>query len=195
MDQPAKRSWSENTNYMDTLNSETFPGYLWPIYTIWEKVTLIGVWPDDLPRRNLLYPGLESERSRIRRGQPGYIRIDTVHQGDINGHKGVYHINAVDEVTQWEIVASVERISEAYLVSILESMLVQFPFIIRGFHSDNGGEFVNHIVPGCWTNYWSVSPNRGPDILTIMAWWRLRMAQWCVKTWDMLISRKHMPNC
>jgi len=87
------------------------------------------------------------------RGQPGYIRIDTVHQGDINGHKGVYHINAVDEVTQWEIVASVERISEAYLVSILESMLVQFPFIIRGFHSDNGGEFVNHIVPGCWTNY------------------------------------------
>ena len=85
--------------------------------------------------------------------QPGYIRIDTVHQGDLNGDKGIYHINAVDEVTQWEIVASVERISEAYLVSILESMLVQFPFIIRGFHSDNGGEFVNHIVPGCWTNY------------------------------------------
>jgi len=52
----------------------------------------------------------------------------------------------VDEVTQWEIVASVEKISEAYLVPVLESMLVQFPFIIRGFHSDNGGEFVNHIV-------------------------------------------------
>jgi transposase InsO family protein len=80
------------------------------------------------------------------KGQPGYIRIDTVHQGDINGHKGVYHINAVDEVTQWEIVASVERISEAYLVSVLESMLAQFPFVIRGFHSDNGSEFVNRIV-------------------------------------------------
>jgi len=80
------------------------------------------------------------------KGQPGYIRIDTVHQGDLNGQKGVYHINAVDEVTQWEIVASVERISEAYLVPVLESMLVQFPFIIRGFHSDNGSEFVNHIV-------------------------------------------------
>jgi Integrase core domain. len=80
------------------------------------------------------------------KGQPGYIRIDTVHQGDLNGHKGVYHINAVDEITQWEIVASVEKISEAYLVSVLESMLVQFPFVIRGFHSDNGSEFVNHIV-------------------------------------------------
>jgi len=26
------------------------------------------------------------------KGQPGYIRIDTVHQGDFNEHKGVYHI-------------------------------------------------------------------------------------------------------
>ena len=80
------------------------------------------------------------------KGQPGYIRIDTVHQGDINGLKGVYHINAVDEIIQWEIIASVERISEAYLVSVLEGMLVQFPFIILGFHSDNGSEFVNHVV-------------------------------------------------
>ena len=80
------------------------------------------------------------------KGQPGYIRVDTVHQGDLNGQKGVYHINAVDEVTQWEIVASVERISEAYLVPILEGMLVQFPFTIEGFHSDNGSEFVNKTV-------------------------------------------------
>jgi transposase InsO family protein len=80
------------------------------------------------------------------KGQPGYIRVDTVHQGDLNGHKGVYHINTVDEVTQWEIVASVQRISEAYLVPVLETMLAEFPFIIRGFHSDNGSEFVNRIV-------------------------------------------------
>jgi len=80
------------------------------------------------------------------KGQPGYIRVDTVHQGDLNGYKGVYHINAVDEITQWEIVASVERISEAYLVLALQSMLAEFPFVIRGFHSDNGSEFVNHIV-------------------------------------------------
>jgi len=80
------------------------------------------------------------------KGQPGYIRVDTVHQGDLNGHKGVYHINTVDEVTQWEIIASVQRISEAYLVPVLETMLAEFPFIIRGFHSDNGSEFVNRIV-------------------------------------------------
>ena len=58
----------------------------------------------------------------------------------------MYHINAVDEVTQWEIVASVERISEAYLAPVLDSMLAQFPFVIKGFHSDNGSEYVNKIV-------------------------------------------------
>jgi transposase InsO family protein len=79
-------------------------------------------------------------------GRPGYIRVDTIHQGDLNGEKGVYHVNAVDEVTQWEIVASVERISEAYLVLALETMLLGFPFIIRGFHSDNGSEFINRTV-------------------------------------------------
>jgi transposase InsO family protein len=52
----------------------------------------------------------------------------------------------VDEVTHWEIIDSVERISEAYLTPVLESMLAQFPFVIRGFHSDNGSEFINHIV-------------------------------------------------
>ena len=81
-------------------------------------------------------------------GRPGYIRIDTIHQGDLNGEYGVYHINAVDEVTQWEMVASVERISESYLVPALESMLAGFPFLIRGFHSDNGSEFINKTVAG-----------------------------------------------
>ena len=76
-------------------------------------------------------------------GRPGYIRIDTVHQGDLDGRKGVYHINAVDEVTQFEIVASVEKISEAYLLPVIETLLADFPFTILGFHSDNGSEFVN----------------------------------------------------
>ena len=61
-------------------------------------------------------------------GQPGFLRVDTVHQGDQDGVKGLYHINAVDEVTQFEIVCSVERISEQFLVPALEQLLEQFPF-------------------------------------------------------------------
>ena len=80
------------------------------------------------------------------RGQPGYLRIDTVHQGDSPEAKGVYHINAVDEVTQWQVAAATPRISEAYLEPVLENMLRQFPFRIQGFHSDNGSEFLNRTV-------------------------------------------------
>jgi hypothetical protein len=79
-------------------------------------------------------------------GLPGYLRIDTVHQGDQDGVKGIYHINAVDEVTQWEIVATTPQISELWLIPLLETMLVQFPFLLRGFHSDNGSEYINYMV-------------------------------------------------
>jgi len=79
-------------------------------------------------------------------GKPGYIRIDTVHQGDLDGRKGVYHINAVDEVTQFEVVVSVEKISERYLIPALKVLLAAFPFKIINFHSDNGGEYINKTV-------------------------------------------------
>jgi hypothetical protein len=79
-------------------------------------------------------------------GLPGYIRIDTVHQGDHDGLKGVYHVNAVDIVTQWEVVASVERIGEAFLLPVIALMLDSFPFTVLGFHSDCGSEYVNQDI-------------------------------------------------
>ncbi|MEK7106676.1 MAG: integrase [Patescibacteria group bacterium] len=79
-------------------------------------------------------------------GQPGYLRVDSVHQGDMDKEKGVYHINLVDEVTQDEIVVTVEGISEQYLAPALEEALATFPFVIRGFHSDNGSEYINKVV-------------------------------------------------
>ena len=93
-------------------------------------------------------------RSPTPEGRPGYLRIDnalstlapTVHQGDKDGVKGIYHINAVDEVTQWQVVGAAAHISEAWLIPVLEAMLEQFPFRILGFHSDNGSEFINHTV-------------------------------------------------
>ena len=85
-------------------------------------------------------------------GVPGYIRVDTVHQGDCvgkndnAGKKGVYHINLVDEAIQWENVGSVEGISERFLAPLLEQLIKQFPFHIINFHSDNGSEYINKIV-------------------------------------------------
>jgi len=78
--------------------------------------------------------------------RPGFIRIDSVHQGDRDGTKGLYHINAVDCVTQWEVVATVQTISEVHLLPVISQMLEQFPFKLLGFHADNGSEYVNHRV-------------------------------------------------
>ena len=79
-------------------------------------------------------------------GCPGYLRVDSVHQGDLDGIKGVYLINAVDEVTQFQAVFAVEHISEAFLLPVLAAMMDAFPFVIRSFHSDNGSEYINHQV-------------------------------------------------
>ena len=80
-------------------------------------------------------------------GQPGFIRVDSVHQGDdpVTG-KSVYHVNFVDEVTQWELVACVEQITERFLEPVFIEIIGQFPFVIQNFHSDNGSEFINQVV-------------------------------------------------
>lgn len=79
-------------------------------------------------------------------GRVGFIRIDTVHQGDLDGVKGVYHITCVDSVCQWQVEACVQGISEAFLLPVLEFIIQQFPFEILGFHSDNGSEYINRAV-------------------------------------------------
>lgn len=79
-------------------------------------------------------------------GRPGFLRVDSVHQGDLNGEKGVYFINVVDEVLQWELVFCVPQICEKYMKPILETLIELCPFIIINFHSDNGSEYINKIV-------------------------------------------------
>lgn len=81
-------------------------------------------------------------------GRPGFLRVDSVHQGDRDGVKGVYHINLVDEVTQFQFVGTVQRISEYFLLPVLEALINSFPFTIHAFHADNGSEYVNHRVAG-----------------------------------------------
>lgn len=79
-------------------------------------------------------------------GKPGFLRVDSVHQGDKDGEKGVYYINLIDEVLQWELLVCVEGINEKYLKPALETILICFPFVLKGFHSDNGSEYINHQV-------------------------------------------------
>lgn len=73
-------------------------------------------------------------------GKPGSLRVDTVHQRD------VYHINSVDEITQWEILVCVAQISDSCMEPALLELLEQYPFEVFNFHSDRGGETINYLV-------------------------------------------------
>ncbi len=73
-------------------------------------------------------------------GKPGSIRIDSVSQKD------VYHINTIDEITQWEVVFCVPQITEECMVAALSDIFDQYPFVIFNFHSDKGGENINYQV-------------------------------------------------
>lgn len=79
-------------------------------------------------------------------GRPGFLRVDSVHTGDWDGTKGLYFINLVDEVTQYQLLAAVPRLNESNLLPVLERLLAAFPFRVLGFHSDNGSEYVNRPV-------------------------------------------------
>jgi hypothetical protein len=79
-------------------------------------------------------------------GKPGFLRVDSVHQGDLEKEKGVYYVHLIDEVLQWDITVCVAGISEEFMEPALEEAFEQFPFVILNFHSDNGSEYINGVV-------------------------------------------------
>src|SRR6185312_5004875 len=57
------------------------------------------------------------------KGKPGFLRVDTVHQGHKDGKPGVFYINSVDTVTQWQNLGCVETISERHMLPVLDHWL------------------------------------------------------------------------
>jgi hypothetical protein len=83
----------------------------------------------------------------------------------------------VVEVTQFEIVRSVEKISEQYLLPVLVQMLESLPFNIFGFHSDNGSEYVNRRVAELCKSYSLTLLNLDHVIQTTMHWLKAKTHQ------------------
>ena len=72
--------------------------------------------------------------------------MDSVHQGNHTTHKGLFHINFVDEVTQFQFLGAVSRLTEREMAPLLESLISDCPFQVRGIHTDNGSEYINRKV-------------------------------------------------
>ena len=143
-------------------------------------------------------------------GQPGYVRVDTVHQGDQDGAKGVYHVNMVDDVTQFQFVGTVQAISERFLLPVLEGLIEAFPFVIQGIHADNASRRdaparststtasppPADSLPGqaCSTSCASgSSPNHAPATATTTPSPRATTPAWCASTSATATSRAASP--
>ncbi|MCY3838877.1 MAG: hypothetical protein OXH09_09590 [Gammaproteobacteria bacterium] len=130
-------------------------------------------------------------------GMPGFLRVDTVHQGDRDGAKGVYLINLVDEVTQYEYVGAVAAISERFLVPVLDGLLGLFPFVVVGFRADNASRrdppapsTSTTPSPRCSTSCTSAtSPSRGRGAPPTTRWSRARTPTSCAASSAATTSR------
>ena len=58
----------------------------------------------------------------------------------------MYHLNAVDCVTQFQPVATCEKIREASLLPVIRQRWEGFPCVLLGFHADHGSESINDQV-------------------------------------------------
>ena len=116
-----------------------------------------------------------------------------MHQGDRDGVKGIYLINLIDQTTQFELVAAVAAISERFLPPVLTGLLEQMPFRIRGFHTDNGSEYVNRRVADLLAKLHVEFTRSRPGAATTTPWSKARTPTWCASTSATTISPSASP--
>ena len=76
--------------------------------------------------------------------QPGFIEADTVaHCGGSLSGTFVYSLNIVDIATGWTEARALWGKGQRTAFSAIKSIEESLPFRLRGFDSDNGGEFIN----------------------------------------------------
>ena len=123
------------------------------LYNLW------GRTPSQRPRRHWTQTRstgvpIGQRRAPQLNGMPGYIRIDSVHQGDQGGMNGVYHHNAVDSVTPFQLVATCEKYQRGLFAAghpaAVRERSVCHPRIPRGerlrVHHVQGGHVVREVA-------------------------------------------------
>jgi hypothetical protein len=77
--------------------------------------------------------------------EPGYLQADSVaHGGDSTEGDFVWSLTLTDVFSQWTESRAVWNKGYSDIARSIEQIEQVLPFRIRGFHSDNGGEFLNH---------------------------------------------------
>lgn len=85
--------------------------------------------------------------------EPGYLQSDTVaHCGGSLEGTFAWSVTCTDIMSGWTRNGAVWNKGEYGVHQFLEHLEQNLPFAIRGFHSDNGGEFINHHLESYYRN-------------------------------------------
>lgn len=77
--------------------------------------------------------------------QPGFIQADTVaHCGDSLEGDFAWSLTFTDIFTGWTLNGAVWNKGQEGVFDLLRHLEESLPFPLLGFHTDNGGEFLNH---------------------------------------------------
>ena len=77
--------------------------------------------------------------------RPGFIQADSVaHGGDSMEGDFIWSITLTDVFSQWTACRVVWNKGYAGVAQAVQTIETQLPFRLLAFHSDNGGEFLNH---------------------------------------------------
>jgi hypothetical protein len=87
-------------------------------------------------------PPLNTGTERI----PGYLSFRTVRKANPAGDDALCQITATDDVTKWTVTGCVQTLSERQLIPVLEAMLHQVPFQIRGCRCDKDSRLLSNLL-------------------------------------------------
>lgn len=77
--------------------------------------------------------------------EPGFFQADTVaHCGGTLEGSYVWSLTLTDIFTGWTVNGAVWNKGQHGVHELLSRFEEELPFVVKGFHSDNGGEFINH---------------------------------------------------
>ena len=92
--------------------------------------------------------------------KPGFFEADTVaHDGGNSSGECCFTLNATDVFSGWVELRSLPNRAHRWVKDEAEGIRAQLPFRLKGWDSDNGGEFINHQLLN-WANEHHISFTR-----------------------------------
>lgn len=143
-----KKISEDNKRLLYEISPATIDRLLKPIKNKFKKKGLSTTKPGSLIKKKVPIKTNQWDETRL-----GFIEADTVaHCGDSISGSFVYSVNTVDIASGWIETRAVWGKGQKGVFLAIKSIENSLPFKVRGFDSDNGGEFLNWHMEAYFTN-------------------------------------------